>query len=60
MFQWETRLAEFPTGTFDQRVCNFLLSMKISDRFFFSYAIKKTVSSSLVAHMEMPERNGER
>ena len=36
-FQWETRLAEFPTGTVDPRVGIFLKPLNTNDRFFFSY-----------------------
>ena len=36
-FQWETRLAEFSTGTVDPRVGVFLKPLNTNDRFFFSY-----------------------
>ena len=36
-FQWETRLAEFPTGTVDPRVRIYLEPLNTNDRFFFSY-----------------------
>ena len=35
-FQWETRLAEFPTGTVDPWVGIFLSTLNISEQFFFS------------------------
>ena len=57
MFQWEMRVAEFPTGMVDLRVGIFLLSLKISDQSFIPHAIKKTVPSSLVAHTEKPKQN---
>ena len=60
MFQWETKVAEFSTGVVDPRVGIFLSSLKISDRYNFSHAIKKTVPSSLVSHMEMPEQNSKK
>ena len=59
-FQWETRLAEFPTGAVDPKVGIFLLSLKIRDRFFFSHAIKKIVPFPLIAHMEMQKQNEEK
>ena len=36
-FQWETRLASFPTGTVGPRVGIFLEPLNTNDRFFFSY-----------------------
>ena len=42
----------------DVKVGIFLSSLKIGDQFTFSHAIKKTVSSSLISHMEMLEPNG--
>ena len=52
--------ASFTTGAVDPRVGIFLSSVKISDGFFFSHATKKTAPSSLIAHTEMPEQNGEK
>ena len=61
LYQWEKRIAEFPTERWNQlRVGIFLSSLKISDRFFFSHAIKKTLPSSLVGHMDMPKQNEEK
>ena len=38
-FQWETRLAEFPTRTVDPRVVVFLSTLNINGRFVFSHTI---------------------
>ena len=35
LFQWETRLAEFPTGTMNPRVEIFLSPLNTTDGFFF-------------------------
>ena len=48
-FQWETRLAEFPTGTVDPRVGIFLEPLNTNDRFFFSYTT--TVRYSTVYYL---------
>ena len=48
-FQWETRLAEFPTGTVDPRVGIFLKPLNTNDRFFFSYTT--TVRYSTVYYL---------
>ena len=50
-FQWETRLAKFPTGTLGPRVGIFLEPLNTNDRFFFSYTT--TVRYSTVKYLLM-------
>ena len=60
-FQWETRLAEFPTRTVDPRVRIFLSTLNINGRFFFSHTHRIVLRMTPVClnrkHSEVNERN---